>query len=268
MLESLSLDGKTVLVTGGGTGLGKEMVLAMARAGANIVVAARRHNYIEEAANQVRSMGRKALAVTTDVTDSAQVNNMVQQAVNEFGKIDVLINNAGGGVGGLGSRPIWEITDEQWRIGIDVNLTSAFYCSRAVAKDMVERRSGKIINIASGTGLRGVTDTYAYGAAKGGIISLTRVLAVTLSRHGISATCISPGFIPVREPQEPLSSSPQARFIPVGRTGLATEMGPLAVYLASDASSYTNGDLFVIDGGALASGYAPTGYAPEVPLEI
>ena len=267
MLESLSMEGKTVLVTGGGTGLGRAMCLAMPTAGADIVVSARRQNLIDETATLVRALGRRALAIPTDVTDSAQVNRMVEQSVSEFGRIDVLVNNAGI-VRDQRAKPIWEITDDEWRTGIDVNLTGSFYCSRAVAKDMVDRGSGKIINVASGLGFRGGRDNYMYGAAKGGIINLTRVLATSLSRHGIIVTCIVPGFVTTREPDPESTRTPRAPFIPTGRTGQPPEIGPLAVYLASDASSYTNGDFFVLDGGGLAGGFAPTGYAPEIPLEI
>ena len=267
MLESLNLEGKTVIVTGGGTGLGKAMVLAMARAGADIVVAARRQPLIETVAEEVRALGRRALAIPTDVTDSAQINRMVQQTVAEFGKVDVLINNAGI-VRDQKAKPMWEITDEEWRIGVDVNLTGAFYCSRAVAKDMVERGHGKIINVASGFGFRGARDNYMYAAAKGGIVNLTRVLATSLSRYGVIATCIVPGFIPTEGAPAGQEGLPRDPFIPVGRTGQPPEIGPLAVYLASDGSSYTNGDFFVSDGGGMAGGFAPTGYGPEIPLEI
>jgi len=267
MLNSLSMEGKTVIVTGGGTGLGKAMALALANVGANIVVAARRLELIEETAQEVRALGGGAIAISTDVTDSNQISFLVESAKSKFGQIDVLINNAGI-VRDQPSKPIWDISDEEWRVGIDVNLSSAFYCARAVAKDMVDRGSGKIINVASGLGFRGGRDNYMYGAAKGGIINLTRVLATSLSRYGVTATCIVPGFVTTREPDPNPARAPRDPFIPLGRTGVPSEIGPLAVYLASDASSYVNGDFFVLDGGGLAGGYAPTGYALNIPLEI
>ena len=141
MLENLSLDGKSIVITGGGTGLGREMTLAMARAGADLAIASRRTGPIEEAADKVREMGRRAITVATDVTDSAQVNRLIERSIEEFGKVDVLVNNAGI-VREQGSIPIWEITDEDWRIGMDTNISGSLYCSRAVAKHMQEIKIG------------------------------------------------------------------------------------------------------------------------------
>ena len=265
MLEALSLEGKVVIVTGGGTGLGREMVRHMARAGADIVVAARRPGPLEETCQEVRALGRRALAVPTDITDSAAVNRMVEGALQELGRIDVLINNAGI-TREQRPKPIWEITDEEWRHGIDVNLTGAFYCARAVVKHMVERGKGRIINIASGFGLRALRDGYMYSCGKAGIILLTQVLAVSYGRYGVSSFCIVPGWIPTEGTDRLREHMPRGEFIPVGRVGLPPEIGPLAVLLASEASEYMNGHLFIMDGGGLAAGVTPTGYGPLVPL--
>ena len=263
MLESLSLDGRVVVITGGGTGLGRAMGRHLARAGADVVVAARRLAPIEEAAEEFRSMGRRSLAVPTDVTDSAEVNALFERVIAEFGGVDVLVNNAGGGGGG---KQIWEITDEEWRTGIDTNLTGAFYCARAVMKHMVDRGRGRIVNISSGQGLRGQRGSFMYGTAKGGVIQLTRVLAATYGSAGVTSTCIVPGMIPVREQAGDDAPNPRLAFMPMGRAGTPEEMGPLAVFLASDASAYMNGEMFYCDGGAMAGGAATTGYAPVIPL--
>ncbi len=265
--EKLSLEGKGVVITGGGTGLGREMTLAMARAGADIVIAARRVAPIEEVAEQVRALGRKAVAISTDVTDTAQVSQLMERSISELGKVDVLLNNAGI-VRGQGATPIWEISDEDWRIGIEVNMSSAFYCARAIAKHMVERGGGKIINVSSGFGYRGGRDNYMYCVGKGGIAQLTRVLATSLGRHGITSSCIVPGFIPTAGTDESRLTLPRGEFIPIGRVGNPHEMGAVAVFLASSASDYMNGEAFVIDGGGLAGGVAPTGHAPEIPLAV
>ena len=268
MLETLSLNGKTVVITGGGTGLGKEMTLAMAKAGADLVIAARRLAPIEEVAQQVRAVGRRAEAVITDATDTESVRLLFEHVIKEFGKVDILFNNAGI-VREEGPKPIWEITDDSWRIGIDVNLSTAFYCSRAISKHMADRGSGKIVNVSSGYGFRGGRDNYMYAAGKGGIVNLTRAMATSLGKYGITTNCIVPGFIPteITNPESERSRQ-RGKFIPIGRTGLTREMGPLAVFLASSASDYMNGEFLVIDGGGLAGGIAPTGHAPEIPLNI
>jgi NAD(P)-dependent dehydrogenase (short-subunit alcohol dehydrogenase family) len=265
--EKLSLKGKTVVITGGGTGLGREMSLSMARAGADLVIAARRTGPIGEVAEMVKELGRRAIAVSTDVTDSAQVNRLMETALAEFGQVDVLFNNAGI-VRGQGSTPIWDITDDDWRIGIDTNMSSAFYCSRAIAKHMVERGQGKIVNVSSGYGFRGGRDNYMYCVGKGGVVQLTRTLATSLGRYGITSTCIVPGFLPTEGTDESRLTLPRGDFIPIGRVGNPREIGAVAVFLASSASDYMNGESFVADGGGLAGGFAPTGYAPEIPLQI
>ena len=165
-----TLQGKVAIITGGGTGLGRAMARALAEEGADVVVAARRVAPIEETAQEIRSIGTRGLAISTDVTDSAQVNGMVERAMAEMGRIDILINNAGIV---RGERPVevWDITDEMWREGIDVNLTSAFYCSRAVGKYFVERRQGKIINVGAGMGFRGIRNNIMYPTAKNGIVA-------------------------------------------------------------------------------------------------
>ena len=268
MLEALNLNGKTVVITGGGTGLGREMTLAMAKAGADLVIAARRLAPIEEVAQQVRAIGRRADAVTTDATDTESVRLLFEHVIKEFGKVDILFKNAGI-VREDGPKPIWEITDDSWRISIDVNLSTAFYCSRAISKHMADRGSGKIVNVSSGYGFRGGRDNYMYAAGKGGIVNLTRAMATSLGKYGITTNCIVPGFIPTEITNPDSERSHQrGKFIPVGRTGLPSEMGPLAVFLASSASDYMNGEFLVIDGGGLAGGIAPTGHAPEIPLTI
>ena len=267
MLESLSLDGSTAIVTGGGTGLGREMAFALARAGAAVVVAGRRPGPIEDTAATIVEAGGRGLAVQTDVTVSSQVNRLIELALEEVDTVDVLINNAGM-VGDQGGVPIWEITDQDWRTVVDANLTGAFYCSRAVAKHMVERGEGKIINVSSGFGLRGGCDNYMYASAKGGVVQLTRALATSLGRYGVTSNCLVPGMFPTEGTEASQEQLPRSEFIPVGRVGDPAEIGPAAVFLASPASDYMNGAILAIDGGGLAGGYAPTGHAPVIPLEV
>ncbi|MDP6455058.1 MAG: SDR family oxidoreductase [SAR202 cluster bacterium] len=260
MLEALNLEGKVIIVTGGGTGLGREMALHLAAAGADLALAARRPGPLEDVAAEVEALGRRALPIPTDITDSAQVNRMVESTLQSLGRVDVLVNNAGQPNEAL--KPIWEVSDAEWHAGLDANLTGAFYCSRAVAQSMIQRGRGRIINVASHFGLRGVRGEYVYSVAKGGLVHLTRSLAVSLSREGVTCVTLAPGAF-TTEATAPLRDAlPRNDHVPVGHFGRPEEIGPVVVFLASDASEYLNGEIFTIDGGVTASGVAPTGYAP------
>ena len=268
MLERLSLDGKVVVITGGGTGLGLAMVRALARAGANLVIAGRRPGPIEDAAGEVETLGREALAVPTDVSDSGQVDRLITATLDRFGQIDILINNAAL-VSQNVRKPIWDITDGEWQGAMDVNLNGAFYCSRAAAKPMADRGRGKIINVASGFGLRGGRDIYMYCCSKGAVIQLTRVLSFSLARHGITANTIAPGFIPTQSTDADIRATlpPSGDYLPIGKLGKPEDLGPVAVFLASEASDYMTGETIIVDGGGLAGGISPTGHAPVAALE-
>ncbi|MGH8011060.1 MAG: SDR family NAD(P)-dependent oxidoreductase [Candidatus Binataceae bacterium] len=259
ILDSFKLDGKVAIITGGGRGLGRAMAVRFAQCGADVVAAARTMGQLEETAEQVRALGRKCLVVQTDVAHSDQINAMVAAAIKEYGQIDVLINNAGIGDNALG-KPIEQITDEEWRNGIDTNLSSQFYCARAVIPHMAGRKRGKIINIASGYGLRGGKHNYMYACSKGAVLQLTRSLALTYAEVNIQTNCIVPGIFPHNEMLMRFFKG--GKFIPLGRVGEDQDIGPLAVFLASDASNHINGELIAIDGGGLAGGITPTGVAP------
>lgn len=268
-MNELSLEGKSAVVTGGGSGLGKEICLALARAGADVAIAGRRPGPISEVADEIVKAGRKSVAIPTDVTDSAQVNNLMAKAIAELGKIDILVNNAGiaRGVDPAGNdvlapvtKPIWEMSDEDWAYSINTNLTGTFYCCRAVAKHMLERKSGKIINLTSMGAIRAVKGTFGYCTAKGGVISFTRTLAITWAADNIQVNCIAPGFLPVVE-MAPEMRERTERFFPMGRFGNPREIGPVAVFLASRASDYITGQYFPVDGAAGAT-YGPTGFLP------
>lgn len=262
ILDALKLDGKVAIITGAGRGLGRAMAVKFAEAGADIVAASRTQAQLDETAELVRKTGRKCMIVPTDVTDSAAVNAMAAAALKEMGKIDILINNAGGGDETAG-KTIEEITDEQWRRGLDTNLTSQFYAARAVIPAMVKRQCGKIVNLASGYGLRGGKHNYMYACSKGGVIQLTRSLALTYALSNIQTNCIVPGIFPHNE--EMMRFFKGGKFIPIGRPGDDAEIGPLAIFLSSDASNHINGELIAIDGGGLAGGILPTGAIPNLP---
>ena len=269
MLNRLGLEDTVVVITGGGTGLGLAMVRALAKAGASICIAGRRIGPIEEAANEVTQLGRDALAVQADVSDSSQVDRLISTAVNQFGHIDVLVNNAAL-VSSNVRKPIWDISDGEWQLAMDVNLSGAFYCARSAAKVMSEQGRGKIINVASGFGLRGGRDIYMYCCTKGGVIQLTRVLSFSLARYGITANSIVPGFIPTEATNSDIRETlpPSGDFLPTGKLGIPEDLGPVAVFLASPASDYMTGEMIIVDGGGLASGISPAGHAPLIPLEI
>ncbi|MHB8381286.1 MAG: SDR family NAD(P)-dependent oxidoreductase [Candidatus Binataceae bacterium] len=262
ILDALKLDGKVALITGAGRGLGRAMAVKFAEAGADIVAASRTMAQLEETAELVRKTGRKCLIVPTDVTDSAAVNAMAAAAIKAMGAVDILINNAGGGDETAG-KSIDQITDEQWRRGLDTNLTSQFYAARAVIPAMLKQRHGKIINLASGYGLRGGKHNYMYACSKGGVIQLTRSLALTYALENIQTNCIVPGIFPHNE--EMMKFFKGGKFIPVGRPGDDSEIGPLAIFLASAAANHINGELVAIDGGGLAGGILPTGAIPTLP---
>jgi NAD(P)-dependent dehydrogenase (short-subunit alcohol dehydrogenase family) len=264
ILDKLRLDGKVAIVTGAGRGLGRAMAVALAEAGADIAATARTESQIEETAGLVREQGRRCLAVTCDVTDSESVKMMVEAVLGECGQIDVLVNNAGGATDGFGNT-LDEITDEQWQVGIATNLTGAMYCSRAVIPQMLERGGGKIINVTSGFGLRAGRNNFIYTSAKAGLINFTRSLTMTYAPE-IQANLIAPGLFPHGDSW--MSEWwKHGKFVPMGRLGEDEELGPLCVFLASDLTSYMNGQIIVLDGGGLAGGQLPTGFAPVVPLE-
>jgi NAD(P)-dependent dehydrogenase (short-subunit alcohol dehydrogenase family) len=269
--ERLTLDVKVAIVTGAGRGLGRQMALALAKAGANVVAAARTQEQIDATAAEIEALGggQRALAVRTDVRESEQVDRLVAACLDEFGRLDVMLSNAGIGEAWAAGKAPWEIADEDWRTSIELNLSATFYCARAASKPMIEQGGGVIINVSSGTALRGFPQDMAYNAAKAGVLSLTKSLAMLLARYNIRVNCIIPGFVsqaPAATPEEAEQRRQRGLFIPVQRLGEARELGPLAVFLASDASSYLTGQGIAIDGGGLAGGYAPVGFMPDVSI--
>ncbi|MFH1480232.1 MAG: glucose 1-dehydrogenase [Pseudomonadota bacterium] len=251
--EKFRLDNKVAIVTGSGRGLGKEMALALAEAGADLVVTSRTQVEIDAVAREIQGLGRRAIAVPMDVTNQDEVNAMVEKAVDEFGKIDILVNNSGT----LLQRRFLDYTVEDWDILINTNFKSIFFCTQAVGRYMIKERSGKIINMASRDAIRPRPKCSVYDATKGAIITLTKALAREWARYHINVNAIAPGYFLtplVRSLIEGDGMDPTVigkQFLPLGRMGRPEEMGPLVVYLASPASDYMTGEIIIIDGGEM-----------------
>ncbi len=265
MLSRFDLEGKVALVTGGGRGLGKAMALALVDAGCSLTVTARTKEQIEQTAEEVRERGGRCLAVPADISSFDQVRNVVEATVKEYGRLDILVNNAGGVHQGMW-KPFFDITPQDWQDGIAINLSGSFYCSQLAARHMAEMGGGKIINIASLYGLRGFGSAITYCAAKGGVVQLTRALALYLAPYNIQVNAIAPGMFPTVEPpteHERMRMQITAKRIPLQRLGKPSELGGLAVFLSSEASDYITGEVIVCDGGSYSGGYAPMekGYA-------
>lgn len=249
--EKFSLQGKVAIVAGDGRVWDRHVALALADAGADVVIAAPKKGGIDETAERARGLGRRAMAIPTDVTNAAEIQKMVGQAIAEFGKVDILVN----GTDLQFAKPLLEVSEKEWRQVIETNLTSVFLCSQAVGKHMMEQKKGTIINIASGLALRGVANYAAYCASVGGVVQFTKALGLEWALANIRVNSIGPGWFSEDEvgPEE-AKQDPLARFTPMKRRGRPNDIGLLVVYLASDASQYVTGQTFVVDGGAIARG--------------
>jgi NAD(P)-dependent dehydrogenase (short-subunit alcohol dehydrogenase family) len=270
VMERFDLTGKSIVLTGAARGLGKQMAMALAKAGADILMGDLLTAQNEQTAEEVRALGRRAVAVTLDVRDSRQCDGLIQRCLDEFGRIDVMLSNAGIGEARGLRKDLWEVSDDDWADNIAINLSSAFYCARAASRPMIEQGRGVIINLGSGTALRGAPRIFPYAASKAAVISLTKSLAAMLARHNIRVNCIVPGEFarrPSESEEEERYWADRGRFFPAQRVGEPWELGALAVFLASDASSYMTGQGIPVDGGFLAGGYAPIPFAPVVAID-
>ncbi|MDE3087880.1 MAG: SDR family oxidoreductase [Chloroflexota bacterium] len=246
------LNNKIALITGGGRGLGRAIALAFADSGAHIAVASRTRETLDEVAAAVRAKGRRALAVEVDVADSASVAQMIDATRKEFGRIDILVNSAGVGW----AERLDLMSDATWKWIIDTNLTGTFYCCREALRGMIEQKSGSIINLASVAGVKGPPGLGAYAASKGGVIALTKVLALENTRHNVRVNAIAPGYfrtdMNAAALDDPEIGPKMIKRIPMRRAGKPEEIGPLAVFLASDDASFVTGEIYFISGGEMA----------------
>jgi 3-oxoacyl-[acyl-carrier protein] reductase len=247
----MNLTGKAALVTGSARGIGKAIALKLAELGADIVVndIPAAAETLEATANEIRALNRKALAVTADVSSPADVNKMIETAIASMGKVDILVNNAGVTRDAL----IMRMSDEEWDTVLNIDLKSAFLCSRAVIRHMMKQRWGRIISIASVVGVMGNASQANYAAAKAGIIGLTKSIAKEVGSRGITANAIAPGYIETKM-TEVLDEKRKEAFlerIPLRTAGTPRDVAEAVVFLASEEAHYITGQVLAVDGGLL-----------------
>ena len=246
------LQGKTTVVTGAGRGLGRTMALALAQAGSDLVLVARHPEEIDRTAREVQSVGANVLTVQADVTRQDDLSRMVQNVHSQFGKIDVLVNNAGQNASYV-HHMFEDIPEAEWENMIRTNVTGVFLATQIVGRSMLARGSGKVINIASSMGVRATPERLCYSVTKAAVIQMTRALAVEWAPRGVTVNCIAPGSLdlyPGRTDETYLKlNEARKKRIPLGRLGRLEEVGPPLIYLASNASDYVTGETIFIDGG-------------------
>jgi len=252
--ELFDLRGKTAIVTGGGRGLGEQIAIALAEAGANVVVCSRKVEACQVVSDQLLKLGVRSLALECDVVNPENIRNVVQRTLEEFGSIDILVNNSGA----TWIAPALEMESDKWDRIMDINLKAVFLFSQAVGKVMVQQGSGKIINIASITGFGGqdpqVTDGIGYATSKGAVINFTKDLAVKLAPNNVHVNAIAPGFFPTKMTNGHLDYIGEKILerTPANRFGSNFDMKGPALFLASKASDYVFGHVLVVDGGVIA----------------
>jgi 3-oxoacyl-[acyl-carrier protein] reductase len=247
MEEGLKLTGRVALVTGAAQGIGKAVGLLLARNGADIVVSDINLEKAEETANEIKSIGRKALAVKVDVANWNDVEQMVEVILEKFAKIDILVNNAGI----TRDKLILRMTDEDWDAVLNVNLKGTFHCTKAVVRHMAKQRSGKIVNIASVVGEMGNAGQANYSASKAGVIGLTKTIAREFAQRGININAIAPGYIetPMTEVLPEKAKEELKKLIPMERLGKPEDVAEAVLFLVSEESNYITGQVLNVNGG-------------------
>ena len=246
---SFDLEGQVALVTGASRGIGRDLVLALAHAGADVVAAGRSLDDVVGVAEEARSIGGRAEAVELDLRDRASIDRAVDECVARAGRLDILVNNAGLGT----NHDAVDATEQEWDELFDVNVRGLFFACQSAGRQMIAQRSGRVVNIASQAGLVGIPRHAAYSASKGAVIALTRVLALEWAPFGITVNSVAPTFIRTPGTAERLD---QPEFLaevlerlPVGRVGTTTDVAGAVIYLASPAASLVTGTVLVVDGG-------------------
>jgi NAD(P)-dependent dehydrogenase (short-subunit alcohol dehydrogenase family) len=253
-LKSLQLDGKTAVVVGGTSGLGRAISLGLAEAGADVVASARRQQQVDETAAEIEKLGRRTLRLASDIQDRASLERLLAETIARFGKADILVNSAGK----IKRAPTLTFPEDEWRDIIDTNLTGTLRACQVFGAHMLQRGCGRIVNIASLNSFVALSEVAAYAASKAAVASLTRSLAVEWSKKGVLVNAIAPGVFRTALNTDLLDNTPRGKELlmrtPMGRFGKTEEVVGAAVYLASDAASFVTGQVLVVDGGFLASG--------------
>jgi 3-oxoacyl-[acyl-carrier protein] reductase len=253
----MRLKDKVSLVTGASRGIGRSIALALAKEGANVAVNyATSSDAAKEVAEEIKGLGRRAMVIKADVAVKSEVDAMVKKVVDEFGKIDIMVNNAGMSVVGASE----ELEEERWRRGIDVMLTGAFFCSQAAGKEMIKRGGGKIINIASINGIGAFPERVCYSCAKAGLMQLAKVLGCEWARHNINVNAVAAGYVKTHLVEDlvekgTLDIEEISNRTPLGRLAEPGEIADAVIFLASEDSKYIEGQTLVIDGGWSAYSY-------------